>query len=138
MVRGHSATLRGGSDHRSATILDVTSYPDSSHILAIADVLVTDYSSVMFDFTATRRPIVFFTPDMSTYANDGRGVYFDLESEAPGSVIRDERALAGAVRRAWSSRDSDSAKYDTWVDRFNGYDDGGATERLAAIVREWL
>jgi len=138
VVRGHSATLRGGSDHRSTNVLDVTSYPDSSHILAIADVLVTDYSSVMFDFTATRRPIVFFTPDMDSYTKDGRGVYFDLDDYAPGAVIRDERALPDAVRHAWSSRDSDSVKYDAWVSRFNSNDDGGATERLASIVREWL
>ncbi|WP_430868446.1 CDP-glycerol glycerophosphotransferase family protein [Demequina aurantiaca] len=138
VVRGHSATLRGGSDHRSANVLDVTSYPDSSHILAIADVLVTDYSSVMFDFTATRRPVVFFTPDMDRYSKDGRGVYFDLDSEAPGQVIRKERLLADAVRRAWASRGAESVRYDAWVTRFNAYDDGGATARLASIVREWL
>jgi len=138
VVRGHSATLRAGADHRAANVLDVTSYPDSSHILAIADVMVTDYSSVMFDFTATRRPVVFFTPDIESYSKDGRGVYFDLEKYAPGPVIRNERALADAVRRAWSSRDSESTKYDAWVSRFNGYDDGGATERLATIVRKWL
>lgn len=138
VVRGHSATLRAGSDHRAANVLDVTTYPESSHILAIADVLVTDYSSVMFDFTATGRPIVFFTPDMDRYSKDGRGVYFDLNAKAPGPVIRQERALADAIRRAWLDRGSESAKYDAWVARFNAYDDGGATERLASIVREWL
>lgn len=138
LVRGHSATLRNASRHQGAHVLDVTSYPESSHMLAIADVLVTDYSSVMFDFTATRRPVVFFTPDIDSYAEDGRGVYFDLAASAPGPVIREERQLAGAVRRAWRDRDVPSPRYDAWVARFNAHDDGGATERLAAIVRESL
>lgn len=138
VVRGHSATLRSGSDHRVANVLDVTTYPESSHILAIADVLVTDYSSVMFDFTATRRPVVFFTPDMASYSTAGRGVYFDLEEQAPGPVIKNERVLAGAIRHAWSSRQERSVRYDAWVERFNTYDDGGATERLASVIREWL
>lgn len=138
VVRGHSATLRSGSDHQGAGVLDVTSYPESSHILAIADVLVTDYSSVMFDFTATGKPLVFFTPDIELYSRDGRGVYFDLNEHAPGAVVKSERALADAVRHASERKIAQPEKYDAWVKRFNTHDDGGATERLARMVREWL
>ncbi|WP_159449166.1 CDP-glycerol glycerophosphotransferase family protein [Demequina sp. NBRC 110055] len=138
LVRGHSATVRSAARHRGRHVLDVTSYPESSHMLAIADVLITDYSSVMFDFTATGRPVVFFAPDMEDYADAGRGVYFDLADRAPGPVVRDESQLAGAVREAWVGRSQTSADYDEWTARFNTYDDGGATERLAAILREWF
>ncbi|WP_159449324.1 CDP-glycerol glycerophosphotransferase family protein [Demequina sp. NBRC 110051] len=138
LVRGHSAALRPGTHHHGSHALDVSTYPESSHILAVADVLVTDYSSVMFDFTATGRPVVFFTPDMDAYAQDGRGVYFDLESTAPGPVVRRESQLAYEVRRAWRERAAVSPRYETWRTRYNGHDDGGATERLASRIREWL
>ncbi len=138
LVRGHSATLRSARAIGGPHVIDVTTYPESAHMLAIADVLITDYSSVMFDFTATRRPIVFFTPDLDAYANDGRGVYFDLASVAPGPVVHDERHIADAVRYAWEHRHASSARYDAWTGRFNAHDDGGATERLATLVREWL
>src|SRR5690606_39735402 len=53
LVRGHSRTLRYGKDLEAERLIDVTSYPNVADLLEVADVLVTDYSSVMFDFSAT-------------------------------------------------------------------------------------
>src|SRR5699024_10214940 len=83
-VRGHSVTLRRGADVTGDRIVDVTSYPEPAELMAAADVLVTDYSSIMFDFAATGRPIVFHTPDYAAYLGEGRGGYFDLAASAPG------------------------------------------------------
>src|SRR5690606_37289810 len=86
LVRGHSRTLAAGQDATGPRVVDVTAYPDIAQLLLAADVLLTDYSSVMFDFTATGKPIHFFTPDLDHYRGELRGFYFDLAARAPGPL----------------------------------------------------
>ena len=70
LVRGHSSTWEHGRDHAASGLIDVTGYPDVTDLLLVADVLITDYSSVMFDWVSTGRPIVFFVPDLPSYRDD--------------------------------------------------------------------
>ena len=65
-------------------VIDVSHYPDIQDLLLITDVLITDYSSVMFDFANTRKPMLFFTYDLDEYKNNIRGFYMDFEEEAQG------------------------------------------------------
>src|SRR5699024_8264126 len=65
-------------------VINVSNYSDIQELLLIADILITDYSSVMFDFANTRRPMIFYTYDLETYRDDVRGFYMDFEQEAPG------------------------------------------------------
>jgi len=138
LVRGHSRTLRHGQDLEGTHLLDVTSYPDMADLLAVADVLVTDYSSVMFDFAGTGRPIVFFTPDLAHYSADLRGFYFDLLAEAPGPVVATRSALRDAIL---SAGDPDYAqRAAAWRERFTPRDDGSAGRRVVArmLAEGWL
>ena len=64
---GTRARSPSASDLRAERLVDVTSYPDIADLLLVADVLVTDYSSVMFDFGVTGKPMFFFTPDLAHY-----------------------------------------------------------------------
>ncbi|TPW73171.1 CDP-glycerol glycerophosphotransferase family protein [Schumannella sp. 10F1B-5-1] len=129
LVRGHSRTLPYGRDLRGDRLVDVTTYPDVADLVLAADILVTDYSSVMFDFAATERPIVFFTPDLAHYSEDLRGFYFDLLAEAPGPVVstRDEllQLLSGDARAGeFAERRAE------WRARYAPNDDGHAGERV--------
>jgi CDP-glycerol glycerophosphotransferase (TagB/SpsB family) len=135
LVRGHSRTLRYGHDLEAAGLIDVTSYPNMADMLLIADVLVTDYSSVMFDFAATGRPMVFFTPDLAHYSEDLRGFYFDLLAEAPGPVVRTREGLRDAILEAEAHRPGFEARAAAWMERFTPHDDGRAGER---VVRRML
>lgn len=133
LVRGHSRTLLTGSDAQGERIIDVTAYPDISQLLLVADALITDYSSVMFDYTATGKPIYFFIPDVDHYRGELRGFYFDLSAHAPGptATTQDEleAALAdGDVERRYADR------YTRWRERFNPRDDGRAAERVVARI----
>jgi CDP-glycerol glycerophosphotransferase len=114
-------------------VLDVTSYPDISDLFLIADALVTDYSSVMFDFSVTGKPLYFFTPDLEHYRDELRGFYFDLLADAPGPVLSDPAELVRAIlephQAAWADR------YAAWQARFNPRDDGNAGDR---VVRRML
>ena len=153
LVRGHSRTLRFGHDLDAPGLIDVTSYPAVNELLLAADVLVTDYSSVMFDVTAaTGTPLVLFVPDLEHYRRDLRGFYFDVTAEAPGPVVRDRDALlaalanladltAGAPASAASAEGRDTAPpaLAAWRARFNPLDDGFAAKRVVdRILAEGL
>ena len=88
--------------HRSGRIRDVASHPSIEELCLAADVLVTDYSSIMFDYAVLDRPIVIHAPDWEVY-RALRGTYFDLMAEPPGVVARTEDELVEALRSrsAW-------------------------------------
>jgi CDP-glycerol glycerophosphotransferase len=138
LVRGHSRTLRYGQDLAGDRLLDVTSYPSMTELLLLADVFVTDYSSAMFDFAGTGKPMIFFTPDLAHYSTDLRGFYFDLLAEAPGPVVHDRAGLRDAILAARDGAVQDAAarsRASAWRERFTPLDDGSAGER---VVRRML
>ncbi len=116
-----------------AGVLDVSRHEDVVQLMLAADVLVTDYSSIMFDFANLARPIVIYAPDWDTY-RDVRGTYFDLLAEPPGAVARTEPELAKILdERVFEGADSRAA-----LERFRAtfceFDDGHAAERVARTV----
>ncbi len=133
LVRGHSRTLAPGRDTAGDRVIDVTSYPDIAELMVVADELITDYSSTMFDFTVTGRPITFFTPDLDHYRGTLRGFYFDLDAYAPGPVCATEEELLTAL--ADPGRTARYAeRYARWRERFNARDDGSSAERVVARI----
>ncbi|QEV18381.1 CDP-glycerol glycerophosphotransferase family protein [Streptomyces alboniger] len=137
LVRGHyfyggTASPLAGL-RRSGRIIDVSSYDPVEDLSLAADALITDYSSIMFDYANLDRPIVIYADDWETYATT-RGVYFDLMTEAPGPVARTQEELTEVLTsEAW--RDSASAKArKAFRERFCEYDDGRAAERVVRRV----
>src|SRR5699024_672654 len=78
--------------------INVTSYPDMQELLLLADMLITDYSSSMFDYANLKRPMLFYTYDLETYRDQTRGFYIDFEKEAPGPLIRTSHELVQAIQ----------------------------------------
>ena len=70
---------------------------ESAELYLAADMLVTDYSSAMFDFAVTGKPMVFYTYDLEHYRDDLRGFYFDLAEIAPGPLVRTSEELVEAI-----------------------------------------
>lgn len=140
LIRGHARTIEPGQNISAEGVIDVTSYPDVSEIFLAADVLVTDYSSVMFDFSVTGKPIYFYTPDLKRYKEQLRGFYFDLIPSAPGPVVQDESKLVDLVRHPDAVQAEYASKYAAWREKFNPHDDGHAAERVVArLIREgWI
>lgn len=109
----------------------------TNDLLALADVLVTDYSSVFVDFLATGRPVLFYTPDLDSYL-DSRGLNVPPE-ELPGPVMGDLDALAAALGNLGTGGDDDPEilyrkAYARWQASYCPDEDGHATERLIGIV----
>ena len=112
-------------------VKDVSSYGDINDLYIAADILVTDYSSVFFDFSNLGRPIIFYMYDLEHYANEMRGFYLSLD-ELPGPIVKDETALIDEIRKTedWKADD----KYKEFVKRFNPYEDGNSSKRVLARV----
>jgi CDP-glycerol glycerophosphotransferase len=132
LIRGHSRSLVPGQDVKARNVIDVTGYPDVTDLFLAADVLVTDYSSVMFDFSVTAKPIFFYTPDLAHYRKQLRGFYFDLIDIAPGPVVESAAELVELIKRRDALQPEYSSKYQAWRERFNPRDDGHAAERVVA------
>jgi len=134
LIRGHSRTLRPGRDVRASNVIDVTGYPDVTDLFLAADALITDYSSVMFDFSVSGKPIFFFTPDLAHYGEQLRGFYFDLIEIAPGPVTGDPVELARAITTTDATEFGE--RYEAWQERFNPLDDGQAAKRIVERLIE--
>ncbi|WP_353510046.1 CDP-glycerol glycerophosphotransferase family protein [Intrasporangium sp.] len=116
------------AQHRT---LDVSDVDDVNMLYVAADILITDYSSVMFDFALLRKPIVFYTYDYAQYLA-ARGTYFDLAEMAPGRFATTTEELASAVASAEADREVFAEKYDEFVERYCGVEDGKASARALA------
>jgi len=101
-------------------------------LLGLADALVTDYSSIFFDFLATGRPIGFLVPDGDAYAAE-RGTYLSLD-ELPGPVHTDPGALGRDLAALLAPDASPHERYAEWAERFTPYEDGHATDRVVDVV----
>ncbi|WP_371750518.1 bifunctional glycosyltransferase family 2 protein/CDP-glycerol:glycerophosphate glycerophosphotransferase [Streptomyces sp. NBC_01283] len=124
---GHEQALHSGK------LIDVTEHRSPEEVCLAADVLVTDYSSIMFDYANLDRPIVVFAGDWDIYRAI-RGVYFDLLAEPPGAVARTQDELARIFRDGeWNGEHSGRLRA-AFRERFCHLDDGLAAERVVRRV----
>ena len=133
MYRGHSMTLDAHNFKTANGAIDVTDYPDITELYLAADVLITDYSSVMFDFAVTGKPIVFLTPDIEKYVAD-RGFYFDFVAEAPGPLCETTAEVVDALENINDVAKQHDKAYKAWQQKFTSLEDGKATARVIAAV----
>ena len=133
LVRGHYNSINAAEQvDQDRRVIDVTRYPDISHLYLASDALVTDYSSVFFDYALVDRPMVFLAPDLVAYRDENRGFYLDYHETVPGPVCETTEEVAAAllapdayveVRRAFR-------------ERFAPLDDGAAAARVVDAVLE--
>jgi CDP-glycerol glycerophosphotransferase (TagB/SpsB family) len=132
LLRAHYFYDRGGG-RGSGRIIDVTAHRSSEDVCLAADALVTDYSSIMFDYANLDRPIVVYADDWDVY-RETRGVYFDLVQSPPGPVVRTPEELARVFRDgAYAGRGAAELRA-AFRARFCEFDDGRAAERVVRRV----
>ena len=103
---------------------------DISNLYLIADILVTDYSSVFFDYAILKSPIYFYMYDLDSYRDELRGFYLDIYHELPGEVIEDETILLNKIKM----NNFDFNKLTKFNQRFNNHEDGNASKRVLDIL----
>ena len=111
-------------------VRDLSLRPDVSELYLAADVLVTDYSSTMFDFAVTGKPLVFYPYDLDDFENRVRGFYFDLLPVAPGPVVQTMDELLDALAELPLNTARYAGRYAHFRETFCHLEDGRATERV--------
>ena len=113
-------------------VIDVSNYDDINELYVISDMLITDYSSVFFDYANLKRPIIFYMYDLAAYRDDIRGFYLEL-NELPGNIIEKEEELIKEIKLL-SNNFEYNEKYEKFNNKFNYLDDGQATKRAVEKI----
>lgn len=110
-------------------VIDVKDYEDVNDLYIISDILITDYSSVLFDYANLKRPMIFYMYDKYSYENDLRGFYFDT-NELPGKIVTTEQEIINIMDNLKNYNKEHFNKYNQFNQKFNYLDDGNATKRI--------
>ena len=113
-------------------IINVSTYPDIQELFLISDILITDYSSVMFDFSVLKRPIILYCYDLEEYLYH-RGTYFDIVKHAPGPICRNIDEVINFILNPKTLNDYNE-KLLGFNDKFASLEDGNASERVIEKV----
>ncbi len=130
LLRTHYLDTYKLSNRFAPFAADVSKHHDVTELMLLADVLVTDYSSVMFDFANTGKPMVFYTYDYEDYVRDERGTYLDLPEIAPGPMVETTDALVEALRAVDDDVAKYAERYAEFRERFCSYETGRASEHV--------
>ena len=111
-------------------VRDVSDHPDIAELYLAADALVTDYSSTMFDFALTGKPVLLFTYDLADYRDRLRGFYVDIEEIAPGPLLSTSAELIDAIADLDAVTAAHADRYRSFRETFTSLEDGHATRRV--------
>lgn len=141
MIKRHpldtSLSLPGKYSNISDDYFDID---DIQELLVNTDILVTDYSSVFFDFMLTDKPVIFFPYDIEGYLKLCRGLYISYFEDLPGPFAKNENELIHLIKTKdlWFSTEIYQDTYKNFKDKFHKYQDGRSGERLARYLFESL
>ena len=102
-------------------------------LLAVADVVITDYSSVIFDASLMNKPMVFYCPDYGSYERD---FYLNYDKDLPGEIVTDSSKLLEVLRRAGDEEQLKSVA--AFCEKQMGACDGKSTERICRLIKGYL
>jgi CDP-glycerol glycerophosphotransferase len=134
LFRKHHRVVEALPPEVDSLVRDVSGYPDALELLLATDVLVTDYSSLAFDFAASGRPILFFTPDLEAYRDDVRGFSLDFEAVAPGPLLHTTEDVIDALRNLDAAVAAERGRYESFLAAFGSLADGRASARVVEHV----
>ena len=110
---------------------------DIQELYLISDMMITDYSSVMFDYSILKRPMIFFAYDLDNYKNNLRGFYFDMFEEVPGPICQTNEEMIEFIKN-YTEEDYQTQfgeRYKKWSEKFNPFDDGNASKKVIELIR---
>jgi CDP-glycerol glycerophosphotransferase len=115
-------------------VYDLSNYKDIRELYLVSDILITDYSSVFFDYLCLKRPIIFFTYDIETYRDKVRGFYFDIEKEAPGPLVKSTEEVIKAIKQIEHNEQKSSEAVKQFHKKFCSLEKGVSAERVVKSV----
>lgn len=117
-------------------VYDLSHHEDIRELYLIADMLITDYSSVFFDYANLKRPMLFFVYDIEEYRDQLRGFYFDFEAKAPGPLVKTTGEVIAAIKEINQNGFIPSATTQDFYEKFCYLEDGHASEKVVRAVFE--
>ncbi len=114
-------------------VVDVTENDDINDLYIISDFIMTDYSSVFFDFANLKRPMLFYMYDLDIYKGKLRDFYLSLD-ELPGPITETQEELEKALETLEEDSIKYQEKYSKFNRKFNYLDDGNASERVIKVI----
>ena len=127
LYRGHYFTR---PESGMNNFIDVSDYSNLNDLFLVADVLITDYSSLFFDFLILEKQVVFYMPDLIEYANQTRGFYLDVTTELPYLIAEDLEELKKQLNEKIINID----KTVNFNRQYNPYEDGFSSLRVIKEV----
>jgi CDP-glycerol glycerophosphotransferase len=118
---------------KTPLVIDVTTYDDIQELLSISDVLISDYSSLIFDYSITRRPCFLYVPDLLEYTSRDRSLYFDL-TELPFRCSTSNQRLLGEIEQ-FDANDYER-NINTFLTNIGSFEEGNACEALTKRIDE--
>ncbi|MDE6025499.1 MAG: CDP-glycerol:glycerophosphate glycerophosphotransferase [Lachnospiraceae bacterium] len=115
-------------------IFDLGNYQYVENLYNISDILITDYSSVMFDYALLNKPMIFFTYDMEEYCNKLRGLYIDFEKEAPGTLAYTSDEVIQAIVNCKEEQEKNRERIQAFHSKFLTYENGNSCEKVVQQV----
>lgn len=114
--------------------VDGSSYDDITDLYLISDILITDYSSVFFDYANLKRPVLYYTYDLEKYRDVLRGFYLDMEKDLPGPLLLTNDEVVDAIKNIDAIQEKYKDRYEEFYNRFCCVDDGHAAQRVVEKV----
>ncbi len=120
LFRAHHITTRVMDVQFNDFLRDYSNYPEINDLYLVADLLITDYSSVMVDYAILERPILCFAYDYDEYLKE-RGTYFELDEELPNKSFRTQEQLLDAIEHLdFAAERVKTAKFKAKFDQYGG------------------
>ncbi len=116
----------------SDNFINVCSYPDVTDLLLISDLLISDYSNVIYEYSLLNRPIILYAYDLESYEKE-RGFYIDYNS-LPGIIVKDEKSLYETLRQEKYLDEKYKTKLNKFNDKYNKNNDGTVTKRIVDLI----
>ena len=114
-------------------VYDFSQYEDIRELYLISDLLITDYSSVFFDYANLKRPMLFFVYDIEEYRDHLRGFYFDFESKAPGPLVKTNEEIITEIE---AIENGEFVFDEVFYNKFCYLEDGNASKRVVEEIFE--
>ncbi|EHJ09165.1 teichoic acid glycerol-phosphate transferase TarF [Staphylococcus simiae] len=129
LLRMHYLVVTRVEEHDSF-VIDVSDYKDIAELYLISDILITDYSSVMFDFGVLKRPQIFYAYDLADYGDRLRGFYMDYKHSLPGPIVENEDELIKVLHNSDNLSTLYAENLNQFYHKYCSLEDGQAAKRV--------
>jgi len=131
LIRLHPFSIKGlNKELLNDFVIDVSGYESIEKLFVISDALITDYSSVMFDYGVLKKPMIFFAYDLNNYKDNLRGFNLDFENEAPGPILSTSNEIINEILKLDTIKSRYSNKINSFNRKYSQYENGNSCKNI--------